>query len=209
MKKRRSQIPVVPALVGLGAIAVAAVVLAQPGSRPKAAAGTAHLSSSASPAVVASAATTPGGRKPLSFYTGGVRGDLFTSPDEVAKQKLAAAPPPPPPPPPIPQPVDVLGDFAYKGTVSMGGKSMALIENTKTAEGQYVGVGDFFMGGKVTEVGDRLLSLDLAGKPRIMAKTDDFALVPLTKSAPFLTNQGQNGQAWRPRRTGPLQQYDS
>ena len=55
--------------------------------------------------------------------------------------------------------------------------------------------GDFFMGGKVTEVGDRLLSLDLAGKPRIMAKTDDFALVPLNKSAPFLTNQGQIGRA--------------
>src|SRR5579862_4711131 len=138
MKKRRSQIPVVPGLVGLGAIAVAAVVLAQPSGRPKPAATAASHSSASSGVEVASAATPAGGRKPLSYYTGAVKSDLFTSPDEENRLKEASKPVPPPPPPPPPVPVDPWNDYAYKGTVTAGGKTMALLENTKTAEGQYL-----------------------------------------------------------------------
>lgn len=195
--KKRAKVPVVPVVVGLGAVAVAAVVMAQT-DRKHVNIPTVQVNNArdASAAVIEPATD----RKPLSFYTGGVRGDLFNAP-------LAPAPAPKkvetkktlekPAPPPAPAVVDPYADYSYTGTVTVGGKLMALVENVKTKEGQYLSVGDSFVGAKVTDIGERTLTLDMAGSPKVLAKTDDFKLTPLDKSAAYLTAQ--------PQQTGPGQ----
>ncbi len=143
--------------------------------------------------VAAQPAPRKQGRSPLEFYVGAVRGDLFTSPQ-------ASVPPPPPPavkplpPPPIPVVVDPFADMAYTGTVTLGGQVLAVVENTKTKEGQFVRKGDSVVGGVVTEITDRTMTVAVSGVPRILTKTDDYKLVSLDKNAPFLSAQpGQPG----------------
>lgn len=130
-------------------------------------------------------------RKPLSFYVSSVKGDLF-------------APELPPPPKPIarpapiistaPAPVNPLADYAYTGTVEMNGTKMALVENIKTKEGQYLKVGDSFMGGTVSRLDDRTVAIMVAKTEQTMAKRDDYSLTSLDKNAPFLNAQPAQAQ---------------
>ena len=68
----------------------------------------------------------------------------------------------------------------------MGAQVMALVENKKTREGQYLSAGDNFMGGTVKQIDERSVSIDVAGKVNTLAKTDDYALTPLNANAAFL-----------------------
>jgi hypothetical protein len=127
-------------------------------------------------------------RKPLSYYTGAVRASLFTSPEAAVESA---------PPAPLikhtvklpsvkiaaPAPLNPFADYVYSGTVSLKGETLALIENSKTHDGQYLKQGDTFMGGKVKEIAERSVTLNAAGKPYTLVKTVDFKLLPLDKSA--------------------------
>lgn len=126
-------------------------------------------------------------RKPLAYYVSSVRSDLF-------------APPAPPEPPKAVKTavkatlpaaavtiVDPFADYAYTGTVAMGGAKLALVENSKTKEGQYLKEGDSFIGGTITHIDDRTLGITVAGVEKTVAKTDNFSLTSLDKSAAFLT----------------------
>jgi hypothetical protein len=141
-------------------------------------------------------------RRPLSFYTQGVSSDLFN--------------PPPPPPPPVvkavvtkptvsPVKVEVINPFAewaYTGTVTVGDKMEALLENNKTKEGRYVSVGDYVFGAKVSAVSDQSVTLLSDGKPTELARSDNITVTPLDKSAAYLTPSQQPDQSGQPGAPG-------
>lgn len=187
---RKKKLPVGPVVVGVCAVAVAAIVFAQTGKgRSGAVVASTRSQSSVDPAVKIAVAMD---RKPLTYYTGGVRTDLFNAPLAmiVEKPKVSAKPKKEAIDlsiPTTPAPVNPFSDYAYTGTVNASGKMVALIENTKTKEGQYLKQGDPFMGGTIADVTDRTVAIDVAGKRESLAKTDDFKLTPLDKSAAYLT----------------------
>jgi hypothetical protein len=165
-------------------------------SRPDSAAPaktTAPNDAKSGPAVEPSGETAAPERRPVDFYTRNIDSNLFTAPQ----------PPPPPapkpvkvePPKPVPivpvMPVNPFADWAYTGTVHMGDMTMALIENTKTKEGQYVKVGEMFLGAQVSLITDQQVSLSSAGKPYMLAKSDNMTLTPLDKNAPYLNAPAQ------------------
>jgi hypothetical protein len=204
--KRKSKQTVTPAILVLGAVAVGAIVLAQ--TTKPAATGPAVTSkakkSGDAPIVITS---LPDARKPLSFYTGAVRNDLFTGTVVPEPKPVVTVTKPVKPVvttptlPTAPAVVDPFADYAYTGTVNMGGQMVALIENTKTREGQYYKQGDSFLGGTISEITERGVSVNIAGAPKTLAKTDNFKLTPLDKSAPFLQGQPQ-GQPGAPGAPG-------
>jgi hypothetical protein len=162
-------------------------------SRPGSAAPTkaaAPQDARSGPAVEPSGDTTTE-RRPVDFYAKNIDSNLFTAPQ----------PPPPPPPKPVkvepPKPAPIVpvipinpfADWAYTGTVHMGDMTMALLENTKTKEGQYLKVGEQFLGAQVSLITDQQVSLSSGGKPYMLAKSDNMTLTPLDKSAAYLTAQ--------------------
>ncbi len=191
--KARGSWPLV-LVVGVSVV-LAAAIMAQ--TRPR----TAPTSSGTRKAVRAagSAPVTevrPAERKPLSYYTSGVRGDLFAMPG--AKQPVLVKPEPPKvetTPPPTPEVIDPFADYAYTGSVTMGDDHVALVENAKTKEGVYLRKGDQFMGGTVSEVTDKGVTISVAGSAKTLYKTEEFKLTPLDKDAEFrAATQGRPGQ---------------
>ncbi|HZT42066.1 MAG TPA: hypothetical protein VFA07_07745 [Chthonomonadaceae bacterium] len=155
---------------------------------------------------VASTDSPAAKRRPLSFYTQEIRGGLFSEPlppepKPVAPPKPVILPPPDPEPSIVPAPVDPFVDWSYDGTVKMGDKVMALLENKKTKEGQYVQTGDTFLDARVENVTEQTVSLNAAGKPYTISKTDSITVVPLDKSAEYLSENG--GQPGGPPQVPP------
>lgn len=138
--------------------------------------------------------STPTARHPLSYYTGGVRSNLFAPPQ--VKQPKPPPPPKPKPivvpkpqPPPPPPPVNPFADWSYTGAVTAGDQRMALIENTKTKEGEYVKAGESFQGAQVVSVTDQMVTLSMNGKPSMLAKSDNMELTPM-QGAPAASPAG-------------------
>lgn len=187
MKKKKAKLPVVPLVVGLGAVGIGAIVMAQTDKKPVSAASLQTKAKSDSQLVDLQA---PVERKSLTYYTGGVRNDLFNAPlNEPAPKPHVELPKPTvklPEPPPTVVKVDPLVDYVYTGSVDMGGTVMALIENSKTKEGTYVKQGDAFIGGTISDLTARSVTISLAGVPHVMNKTEDYKLTPLDKNAAFL-----------------------
>lgn len=189
MKRRKGHRRILPILSVLGLAGVAALVaFAQSSRRPGVV--PARLAAQPQDVVQVSSAATPAPRtKPLAYYTAGIRADLFTASDvEASKPKPVTQKPAPPPAPEV---VDPFVDYAYDGTVQVGGQTMALIENVKTKEGQYLRAGDPFMGGTVDAITERSVSIRIGSRVQTLNKTDNFTLTPLDKSAPYLTQTAQ------------------
>jgi len=140
----------------------------------------------------------PSARKPLEHYLTGVRSDLFSPPAPEVKAPKAAAPLPGPAA--SPAPVNPFADYTYAGTVNIGGRTLALVEHRTTRQGQYLAEGDSFLGGQVTQVGERSITIQVAGVPQMLAKSDNFSLTPLDKPAAYLTAAppGQPGAPGQP-----------
>ncbi len=146
------------------------------------------------PVAVETAASAPKESKPLErpaveFYTGGIRGNLFSPPLPPAPKPAAPKPVPKPKPlPSLPPPVKVVApivinpfaDWKYTGTVRMNDQIMALLENNGTKEGRYVRVNEAFDGGAtISSITDGGVTLLAAGKPYFIAKQQEGSLVPL------------------------------
>ena len=151
-------------------------------------------------------------RRPVAFYTQTVRSGLFSAPQPPAPApvKIVAPPPAPKPTPPIPVPpvvVDPFAQWAYTGTITQGDQTIALLENTQTKEGQFLKVGDNLMGAQVKSVTDQMVTLESAGKPRMLAKSDNITVTPLDRSAaPTPAAQPQQPQpGQQPVFNGPVQ----
>jgi hypothetical protein len=208
--QRKVRLSGAPVVMALGVIVIGALVLAQTNGKSSSGKSAPARSERAAPTKVASTeknASVASERKPLSHYLESVREDLFAPPAPPAPKPANVTPLPAiPVTAPAPAPVNPFADFAYTGTVAVGDRTMALIENTKTKEGQYLGVGDSFMGGTVAQIDERIVTVSVAGKPQVLAKTDNFKLTPLDKNAPYLDSQrqqpGQPGAAPQPGQPG-------
>ncbi len=141
------------------------------------------------------------GRRSLDFYTKEARASMFGEPIPPAPKPIVTPPPPPPPKPIVTPPVEVdpFADWAYTGTVSFNGQKMALLENIKSKEGQYLHIGESFLGGQVSEINDNQVSMMAGGKIRQLAKQQNINLVPLNANA---ASGGQPGQPGMPGMPG-------
>src|SRR5438309_11218319 len=83
----------------------------------------------------------------------------------------------------------------------MGGERMALVENRKTRVGKYLSVGDAVEGATVSAIDEKSISLQLGGSPHSLALNTDYKLVPLARSADYLT-QNANGAPGTPGAPG-------
>ncbi len=147
-----------------------------------------------------------GSRHSLEFYTKGVRESMFSAPQPPPPEKPKPIPAVPPPPPPkivvpviVPVEINPFADWVYTGTVTIGEMKMALIENSKTREGHYLKLGEMFQGAQVSQVTDQMVSFMAGPKPYLLAKSDNFNLVPLDRNAGApITPTGQPGQPASP-----------
>ena len=154
------------------------------------------------------ASADTGSRRSLDFYAKGVRSSLFSAPQPPppAKPKPIPVQPAPKPkpiyiPPVVPVEINPFADWSYTGTVTMGETKMALVENTKTKEGQYLKQGENFLGAQVSQVTDQMVSFMAGSKPYLLAKSDNVNVVQLDRSAPYL-NGGQPGAPGQPQPGG-------
>lgn len=134
-------------------------------------------------------------RGALPKYLQGIRGDLFLAPHAIAPARppvMPAAQSSAAPPRSVAAPEDPLVDYAYTGAVTLGEQRLALVENRKTRVGRYVSVGDAFGGGTVAGIDERTLTVRIGSTPRRLALNEDFKLVPLDRSAAWMT-QGPGG----------------
>lgn len=129
-------------------------------------------------------------RRPLSYYTQGIRGGMFSAPQPPAPRTpkvrvVHRKPPVKPPPTPKVMPIEInpFADWSYTGTIKFGNQIMALLENTKTHEGQYLTVGQSFLGAQVEAITDQMVTLRVAGRPYMVAKSDTITTTPLDKGA--------------------------
>jgi hypothetical protein len=81
---------------------------------------------------------------------------------------------------------DPLADYNFTGVVTIQGRESALIENKLTRAGVYLGVGDRFLNGKITDIDGRRVTLALNGTRRSLARFENYRFTPLDASAPFL-----------------------
>jgi len=141
-------------------------------------------------------------RQNLGFYTNNVRGGMFSAPvpAPVKAPVVVVVKPAPSKPIPVPLPhIDPFARWSYTGTVHMGEMTMALLENSDTKEGQYVKMGDDFMGAKVKSVTDQMVTLTNAGQPAMLAKADTIVITPLSQDAVGKNQQTQQAQNGPPQ----------
>ncbi|HSV72240.1 MAG TPA: hypothetical protein VLH79_00575 [Chthonomonadales bacterium] len=141
----------------------------------------------------------PPARRPLDHYLASVRGSLFSPAAPPVRAAPAAAVQPLPAP--AAAPVNPFADYTYAGSVNLGGRALALVEHRTTRQGQYLAQGDSFMGGEVSQVGERSITIQVAGTAHILSKSDSFSLTPLDRPAAFLTAPAP-GQAGAPGQPG-------
>lgn len=134
-------------------------------------------------------------RRPASFYTRDIRGGLFSAPQPPAlklhRVKIVSTKPPRVEASsasfePV-EPVNPFGDWSYTGTVKMGNQIIALLENTKTREGEYVTVGQPFLGAQVNSVTDQRVTLRSEGRSYRLPKSEKITVVQLDRSAAYLS----------------------
>jgi len=208
LKARQTSFPSYAAAVLSIAAGGALLMLARPDvaqNRPTPAANTA--THPAAPFIEPNAVDLKTNRRSLDYYTkGGVRSNLFSAPVPPAPKPVKVVVVPPPKievPKPIVVPVAIINPFAgwnYTGTVQLNGITMALLENKATHEGQYLKVGESLLGAQVTAITDNEVTLSSGGNPVKFARSTDYTVTPLDKSAGQAGGQpGQpNGQPGQP-----------
>jgi hypothetical protein len=82
---------------------------------------------------------------------------------------------------------DRLGRFVYTGSITVDGRTMALIEDRVTHEGWYVAEGDTWQGRLVAAIRPDAISLAVGSGAQTLARSDAFTLTPLSADAPGMT----------------------
>ena len=131
-------------------------------------------------------------RPALTTYKQTIRDSMFAAPQPTNHAPPPDKPAPPSPAPPVPSvsPTDPLTDALYAGSVTVNGKTMALIENRSTKEGVYVDVGGEWQGYRIVAVSADEISLSVSGTIRRLSKSDANNVVPLSAGAPGSTSTG-------------------
>lgn len=148
------------------------------------------------------------GRRPVDFYTQSVSNSLFNAPQPPAPTvvvvkappKVAAKPEIKPVPIKVPE-INPFAEWTYTGTIVMGDQTIALLENKKTSEGNFVKVGDTISsvnGAQVQSVTSDMVTLNIGKKPYMLSKSDTINITPLDRSAAPLSTQPQQPGAQQP-----------
>lgn len=132
---------------------------------------------------IVNATSTPS-RLTARSYGSSIREGLFSAPQPKAdpapvvptvRAQTAVVPPA--------APVDPLGDAEYSGSITVDGKTTALIQSRSTREGDYVAAGGQWHGLRIVSVTPQSLTVMVNGGPRTLPVSDSFNLVPLSASA--------------------------
>ncbi len=94
--------------------------------------------------------------------------------------------------PPIPQP-DPLADAIYSGSVTVDGKTMALIESRSSRQGQYVAAGDRWQNLEILAITPASITMSVNGAQRALAVSDALNVVPLARGATGSGPAGPSG----------------
>ena len=158
--------------------------------------------------------TAGDGRRPVDFYTQSISNTLFNAPQPPPIKAVVVAPPPKVVPEKKPKPIPVavpevnpFADWTYTGTIVMDDQTIALLENKKTSEGNFVKVGDTLNGSQVQSVTKDEVTLSWGKKPITLAKSDAMNVTPLDRSAAPISTQpqpaAQPGQPGQPIQATP------
>lgn len=129
--------------------------------------------------------TATDARRTLQEYQNSVRPDLF---HETQYTTAASRPLPALPAQQVPvAEVNPLDDFVYSGLVTLNGRKMALIENRNSHSGRFLSAGDRFLDGRVVSASPSRIVFKFGAGTRALPLRQDYSLVPLDRSAPFLT----------------------
>ena len=185
-----------PVAIVVGAVCLSPVILLWPMQIPNTPeAGRLSPPSSAS----SLALKTDAPRQSLTYYHQVIAGGLFHAPQPPLPRRQPPDPParkktPPLPPTPA-TPNNPYADWVYAGAVKRGSRILALLENTRSKEGQYVVAGDPFQDAQVESVTEQRVTLKAAGKRYTIPKSEAVSAISLDKNAPYLANNagGQPG----------------
>ncbi len=120
-----------------------------------------------------------------------IGGSLFTPPQPVIRTVLAQkATVVPIPQVPFVAPYDPLADAVYSGSITMDGRTMALIESRTTTQGTYVDQDGEWHAFKALSISPDEVVLSINGTTRRLAKSDTINVVPLSANASGLGPAG-------------------
>jgi len=165
------------------------------------------------PVAAQAAPVSDDGRRPVEFYTGSVRGGLFSAPEPPApKQPKVVETPKALKEPKVdvqPEEVNPFDNWTYSGIITSGTEKIAVIENRTTKEGVFLKVGDSTQGARLTEIENNMLTFKAGKKPYYLAQSQNMNVTPLDRSAiPTSTQQGgqQPGQQQPGQQPAQVQQ---
>ncbi|HLJ57214.1 MAG TPA: hypothetical protein VKT77_19415 [Chthonomonadaceae bacterium] len=117
-----------------------------------------------------------GARPPLSAYLFGGSPDCVGAPvGRPAEDSTPGAS--------APAPDDPFADLAYTGSVTLEGRTLALLENRKTHEGWFVAAGGVWQSFDVGAITADSITLTGNGTSRTLARSTDIGVVPLSADA--------------------------
>ena len=159
-----------------------------------------HDSATQAPDHAARSATGPNSaqvgapvQRALQSYGAAIGNNMFTAP-QLNKHAGPVTQEPAPhaasPQLPALPPSDPLADAVYAGSVTIDGKTMALIESRSTKQGVYVEAGQDRQGFRVLAVSPGEVSVSVSGMTRHLPKSDNINFVPLAANAPGRTEVG-------------------
>ena len=124
-------------------------------------------------------------RPALATYKQAIRESMFAAPQPTRRKPAPHKPTLPPSAPHVPSvpPTDPLADAVYAGSVTIDGKTLALIENKSSKEGVYVDEDGQWQGYRIVAVSPSKVSLSVNGTIRSLSRSDTNNIVPLSASA--------------------------
>ncbi len=87
--------------------------------------------------------------------------------------------------------INPFAEWSYTGVIKSDDQITALVENTRTKEGQFLKAGDMFMGSQIATITDQEIVLKSGKTSRTLAKSDNITVTPLDRSAIPTNGQGQ------------------
>lgn len=140
---------------------------------------------------VPEAAALEAKRHALGFYMRQVDGGLFAPARRAHRTPVEEAKPETPKSVPVVLPdIDPFEDWVYAGSVDADGRLTALIENAKTKEGRFVKVGDTVLGARVRTITAGAVTINAAGRPRTLPRSNIVSVRQLDKDATLATTEG-------------------
>jgi hypothetical protein len=125
-------------------------------------------------------------RKPLAQYQDTVNPNLF-NPAEPPPSLPRIAPTPTPPRADSIATSDPVDEYVYSGIATIGNRKYVLLESRFSKSGHYLSLGDHFLGGRLMKADEGRAVFKFGSNTKVLRLRQDYSLVPLDRSAAFLT----------------------